>query len=413
MERSFRNLILRSMMYFVFLLKTALFNFSRNKGRTFLTSLGILIGVMSVVLLTAAGLGLKKYIQQQFESFGSNTLRIVPGTVIRNGQFRTGGSSVGAIRFDEKDFNNLKRLKVVEDIAPIFTTSSEVIYGKNKEFGDLYATNEDIFPVLNLELQYGELFTKPDVLKRSKVVDIGPKLAEKLFGKAENAVGNTIKIQGTSFKVIGVLKSKGGGFGGPDLDSFVYLPYRSAYIFNPDKKFLVFAIKFKTGTSIDSIKGDIKEVLLRRYKEDDFSVFEPTQILDALNQIFGTLNIALVAIAAISLVVGGIGIMNIMYVTVTEKTKEIGVRRALGARKNDILFQFLVESVILSLFGGLMGLALSYLIIFAVQSFFPAYVDGQTVALALGISSAIGVIFGVFPAKGAADLSPIDAIRSE
>lgn len=187
--------------------------------------------------------------------------------------------------------------------------------------------------------------------------------------------------------------------GGPDLDSFVYLPYRSAYIFNPDKKFLVFAIKFKTGTSIDSIKGDIKEVLLRRYKEDDFSVFEPTQILDALNQIFGTLNIALVAIAAISLVVGGIGIMNIMYVTVTEKTKEIGVRRALGARKNDILFQFLVESVILSLFGGLMGLALSYLIIFAVQSFFPAYVDGQTVALALGISSAIGVIFGVFPAK--------------
>ena len=401
------------MKYFIFLVKTALFNFSRNKGRTFLTSLGILIGVMSVVLLTAAGLGLKKYIQQQFESFGSNTLRVVPGTVIQNGQFRTGGSSVGSIRFDEKDFANLKRIRTIEAIAPVFSTSSEIIYGKNKEFGDLYATNEDIFPALNLKLEYGELFTKADVLKRSKGIVIGPKLAEKLFGKAEVAVGNSIKIQGNSYKVVGVLKSQGGGFGGPDLDSFVYIPYRSAYVFNPDKKFVVFAIKFKTGTNVEDIKVDINDVLLKRYKEDEYSVFEPTQILDALNQIFGTLNIALVAIAAISLVVGGIGIMNIMYVTVTEKTKEIGVRRALGARKNDILYQFLIESVILSLFGGLMGLLLSYLIILAVQQVFPAYVDAPTVALALGISSGIGVVFGVFPAKGAADLSPIDAIRSE
>ena len=251
------------------------------------------------------------------------------------------------------------------------------------------------------------------MLKRSKGIVIGPKLAEKLFGKAEVAVGNSIKIQGNSYKVVGVLKSQGGGFGGPDLDSFVYIPYRSAYVFNPDKKFVVFAIKFKTGTNVEDIKVDINDVLLKRYKEDEYSVFEPTQILDALNQIFGTLNIALVAIAAISLVVGGIGIMNIMYVTVTEKTKEIGVRRALGARKNDILYQFLIESVILSLFGGLMGLLLSYLIILAVQQVFPAYVDAPTVALALGISSGIGVVFGVFPAKGAADLSPIDAIRSE
>lgn len=400
------------MKYFIFLVKTALFNFSRNKGRTFLTSLGILIGVMSVVLLTAAGLGLKKYIQQQFESFGSNTLRIVPGTVIRNGQFRSGGQ-VGSVRFDEKDFTNLKKVRSIVDIAPVFTTSSEIIYGKNKEFGDIYATNEDIFPVLNLELEYGKLFNKADVLKRSKDVVIGPKLAANLFGKADDAVGNSIKIQGNSYEVIGVLKSKGGGFGGPDLDSFVYIPYRSAYVFNTDKKFLVFAIKFATGTSVEDIKQDINDVLRKRYKEDDYSVFEPTQILDALNQIFGTLNIALVAIAAISLVVGGIGIMNIMYVTVTEKTKEIGVRRALGARKNDILYQFLIESVILSLFGGLLGLLLSYLIILAVQQVFPAYVDLPTVLLALGISSGIGVVFGVFPAKGAADLSPIDAIRSE
>lgn len=401
------------MMYFSFLLKNALFNFSRNKGRTFLTSLGILIGVMAVVLLTAAGLGLKKYIQNQFESFGTNTLRIVPGTVIRNGQFRTGASSIGSIRFDEKDYVAIQRIRKLEAIAPVFSTSSEVIYGSKKEFSDLYATNEDIFPVLNLELEHGELFTRSDVSRRAKRVVIGPKLAEKLFGRAENAVGNSIKIQGTSFKVVGVLKSKGGGFGGPDLDAFVYIPYKSAYLFNPDKKFITFAIKYGTGESLTRIKLDIDDVMQRRYEADEYSVFEPTQILDALNQIFSTLNVALVAIAAISLVVGGIGIMNIMYVMVTEKTREIGVRRALGARKADILYQFLVESVILSMFGGLMGLVFSYLIILAVQSVFPAYVDAPTVLLAIGISTAIGVIFGVFPAKRAADLSPIDAIRSE
>ncbi len=401
------------MMYFSFLLKNALFNFSRNKGRTFLTSLGILIGVMAVVLLTAAGLGLKKYIQNQFESFGTNTLRIVPGTVIRNGQFRTGASSIGSIRFDEKDYVAIQRIRKLEAIAPVFSTSSEVIYGSKKEFSDLYATNEDIFPVLNLELEHGELFTRSDVSRRAKRVVIGPKLAEKLFGRAENAVGNSIKIQGTSFKVVGVLKSKGGGFGGPDLDAFVYIPYKSAYLFNPDKKFITFAIKYGTGESLTRIKLDIDDVMQRRYEADEYSVFEPTQILDALNQIFSTLNVALVAIAAISLLVGGIGIMNIMYVMVTEKTREIGVRRALGARKADILYQFLVESVILSMFGGLMGLVFSYLIILGVQSVFPAYVDAPTVLLAVGISTAIGVIFGVFPAKRAADLSPIDAIRSE
>ncbi len=401
------------MSYFAFLIKTALFNFSRNKGRTFLTSLGILIGVMSVVLLTAAGLGLRKYIQDQFESIGTNTLRIVPGTVIRNGQFRTGGGSIGAIRFDEKDLNSLDRIRLIKYLAPVFTTSTDVIYGKNKEFGDLYATSEDIFPGLNLEVAHGRLFTRTDVLKRAKIVTIGPKLAVNLFGSEAEAVGNSIKIKGQSYRVIGVLKPKGGGFGGPDLDSFVYIPYRSAYVFNPDKKFLTFVVKFEPGANLDEIKSEINKALLKRYEEDDYSVFEPTEVLNALNQIFSTLNIALVAIAAISLVVGGIGIMNIMYVTVTEKIKEIGIRRAIGARKSDILYQFLIESVILSLFGGVLGLLFSYLIVLFVQQFFPAYIDVQSVVLALGISTIIGVVFGVFPAKRAADLVPIDAIRSE
>lgn len=402
------------MNYALFYIKSALFNFSRNKGRTFLTSLGILIGVMSVVLLTAAGLGLKKYIQDQFESIGTNTLRIIPGTAIRNGQFRAGASSIGSIRFDERDVASVKRIRSLENVAPVFTRSGTISYGKQKEFGDLYATNEDIFPVLNFSAQYGRIFTKSDAAKYTRIAVLGPKLAEKLFGNAEDAVGNSIKVESYAYRVIGVTKSKGGGgFGGPDLDSLVFVPYKSAFVFNTDKKFLTIAVKVKDKISISTAKDEISTVLLRRYKEDDFSVFEPTEVLNALNAIFGTLNIALVAIAAISLVVGGIGIMNIMYVTVTEKIREIGIRRALGARKSDILYQFLTESVILSLFGGILGLVLSLLIILGIQRVFPAYVDAPTVILALGISSGIGVIFGVFPAKRAADLSPIEAIRSE
>lgn len=402
------------MNYLTFLIKSALFNFSRNKGRTFLTSLGILIGVMSVVLLTAAGLGLKKYIQDQFESIGTNTLRVIPGTAIRNGQFQGGPASIGTVRFDDKDVRTVERINSLEYVAPVFTKNIKATYGKETKFADIYATNDEIFPVLNFKAQFGELFTKSDSLKNTKKAVIGPKLAENLFGNAEDAIGNTIKVENLNFRVIGVTESKGGGgFGGPDLDSLIFVPYRSGFSFNPDKKFLTIAVKVKQGRSIPETKKEITDELLKRYEEDDFSVFEPTEILTALNAIFNTLNIALTAIAAISLIVGGIGIMNIMYVTVTEKIKEIGIRRAVGARRNDILFQFLIESVILSLFGGIVGLILSFLIVFFVQRFFPAYINIPTVAIALGVSTAIGVIFGVFPAKKAADLTPIDAIRYE
>ena len=223
-----------------------------------------------------------------------------------------------------------------------------------------------------------------------------------------------IKVDSQNFKIQGVLGSKGGGgFGGPDLDSFVYMPHTTAQVFNPDKKFLAIIVKSKSDISIASAKDEISTALLKRYKVDDFSVIDQAELLGAIEGIFGMLNTVLVAIAAVSLVVGGLGIMNIMYVTVTERIKEIGIRRALGARTSDILLQFLVESVALSILGGFIGLALAFIIVYFMQSFFPAYIDLNSVLLALGVSSVIGVIFGVFPAKKAADLSPIDAIRNE
>lgn len=401
------------MSYFLFILKSAIFDFSRNKGRTFLTSLGILIGVLAVVLLVAFGLGLRKYIQDQFESLGTNLLRIVPGQILQGGGFRTGPGAFGTIRFDEKDIVTLKRIKETESVIPLFSKTITVYGGGKNEIGDLYASSADIFSGLNLKPKYGEIFTKEQVDKRSKIVTIGPKIAEKLFGDPSLALDKTIKIEGQTFRVIGVLEPKGGGFGGPDLDSFVYMPYKTGYVFNPDKKFIAIIVKAENEENLEKVKEEIKERLNRRYNEDDFSVIEQAELLSAISSIFSIINLVLVSIAAISLVVGGIGIMNIMYVTVTERIKEIGIRRAIGARKIDILSQFLVESVILSLFGGFLGILVAYLITLFIQRFFPAYIDLNSVLLALGVSSAIGIIFGVFPAKKAADLSPIDAIRYE
>ena len=400
--------------YLFFVFNSAITDFSRNKVRTLLTSLGILIGVLSVVLIVAFGLGLKKSINEQFESLGSNQLILFPGKVISNGRFTGGGSAVGTIRFDEKDVTSLKRVRELKYVIPALNKSVNISGNGRTESGSLYIAGYEIFDARNLTTSVGNIFTREDSEKRKKVVVLGGVIAEKLFDEAQNAIGKIIKTDKNSFRVVGVLEKKGGGgFGGPDFDTFIYLPYKTGYIFNPDKKFLTIILVADPNISTDVAKRAISQTLLRRYKEDDFSIVELSEIQKAVTDIFGVLNIVLVGIAAISLVVGGIGIMNIMYVTVSERTKEVGVRRALGARQNDILAQFLIEAVILSVFGGLLGLLLAAGIVQGIQSFFPAYISIESVFLALGVSSAIGIVFGVFPARRASQLSPIEAIRYE
>lgn len=400
--------------YLLFVVNSAITDFSRNKIRTLLTSLGILIGVLSVVLIVAFGLGLKKSINEQFESLGSNQLILFPGKVISNGRFTGGGSAVGTIRFDERDVTNLKRLRELKYVIPALNKSVVVTGNGRTESGSLYIAGYEIFDARNLVTSVGNIFSREDSEKRKKVVVLGGVIAEKLFDEAQNAIGKVIKTDKNSFRVVGVLEKKGGGgFGGPDFDSFIYLPYKTGYIFNPDKKFLTVILVADPTVSTDTAKKVISQTLLKRYKEDDFSIVELSEIQKAVTDIFGVLNIVLVGIAAISLIVGGIGIMNIMYVTVSERTKEVGVRRALGARQSDILAQFLIEAMILSVFGGILGLLLAALIVQGVQKFFPAYISAESVLLALGVSSAIGIVFGVFPARRASQLSPIEAIRYE
>lgn len=402
------------MNYFVFVVKSALEDFKKNKTQTFLTSLGILIGVFAVVMLMALGLGLKKYINDQFAQLGKNTLFIAPGKIIQGRSFNT-ASALQSIKFDIKDLQKIRKIRGVIEVAPIFSKQSLVKSSLKSEETTLIFSSEAFFDINGFKIKEGRFFDKIDVEKKAKVVVLGPKIAKKLFGDFKSALDEKISVSNVKFKIIGVLEEKGsGGFGGPDYDNYVFSSYTAGYTFNPQKNFSRIALKYDDNNySIDEIKNLIKKELIKKYDEDSFSIIEPGDILQAVSSIFSVLNMVLVAIASISLVVGGIGIMNIMFVTVTEKTKEIGIRRAIGARKKDILYQFIIESTILSIFGGLFGLILAFLLTLILQRFFPAYIDLGSVLLALGVSSAIGIFFGVFPAKKASDLSPIEAIRYE
>jgi putative ABC transport system permease protein len=401
------------MKQYKYLIKASFDDFKRNKVRTLLTSLGIMVGVLSVVLLIALGLGLKNYIQGQFESLGANLLIIFPGNVFSEGSGaggNFGAGFAGGANFDEKDVKTLSKVSNVNYVVPVFMKSLVFETGKEKATGNIMATNEDVFKLLNLEILEGREFSKSDVLGKSKKAVLGYTIAEKLFIDPKVAIGKTVKANDQRYVVIGVSKKKGDR----EADSGVFVPYSSTFgNINPDKTFLTIYLGASSDKTIQNVKEDAKNALLKRYKVDDFSVTEQSQILSSINSIFAIINSVLIAIGSISLFVGGIGIMNIMYATVTERTKEIGIRRAIGATEKDILLQFLSESVVLSLLGGVIGLVVAIIIVLIVRIFFPASINIVAVVVAIFVSSAIGIFFGIFPAKRAAKLSPIEAIRYE
>ncbi len=397
---------------FTHLFKAAMADFKRNKMRTLLTSLGIMIGVLSVVMLIALGLGLRNYIEEQFESLGANLLIIMPGSSLsgEGGLSSFGPGLIGGIEFDEKDVRSLQGIAGVDYVVPVSFKSSLIEAGSEEKIGYVESSNEEMFKILNLEILEGEVFTKSDVTRRAKVGVLGYLLAEDLFGDPVDGIGKTVRVENQRFKVIGIAKKKGDN----EMDNSIVVPYKTTFgTLNPDKSFFTIYLGVTSDKDIDFAKEKAKEILLKRYEENEFSVTEQAEILSAVNQIFAIINSVLVAIGSISLVVGGIGIMNIMYATVTERTKEVGIRRAVGATKRDILNQFLTESVVLSVFGGLLGLIFASLLVLIIRIFFPAAINLLSVIITLVISSAIGIFFGVFPAKRAAELSPIEAIRYE
>ena len=398
------------MKYFIFQLKTALDDFKRNKTRTFLASLGILIGVMSVVMLIALGLGLRNYIEGQFENLGTNLVIIFPGSGLSQGAASFGPGLAGGAEFDERDADSLRRVEHAQYVVPVFLKSVLIEAQNKEEFGYVFGTNEEFFEVMNAEVLEGRLLTKADIQRKLKDTVLGNKLAEALFDDPKTGVGKTLRIANQRYKIVGVMEKTGDN----ETDGSAIVSYRTTYGgLNPDKTFFSIYVGVQNEDNVESVKKDAEEVLLRRYEEDDFSVSDQGELLSTVNQIFGMINGVLIAIGSISLVVGGIGIMNIMYANVTERTKEIGIRRAIGATKKDILFQFVSESVLLSLFGGLSGLLVSAILVAIIRPFFPVALNFLAIVIAIGISTLIGVFFGVFPARRAANLTPIEAIRYE
>ncbi len=394
----------------VHLIRSAFSDFRRNKVRTLLTSLGITIGVLSVVMLIALGLGLKNYLKETFENLGANLIMVMPGSGFGGEGAGFAGGFIGGVDFDEKDFNSLSRIANVEYTVPVFFKQSLVESGTAEEYLYIQGVNTDIFELMNTNVIEGELFTKSDVQARAKVGVMGQRAAENLFESVDEAIGKTVRFDNQRFRIIGVIENTGD----QEQDNSILIPYKTTFgSMNPDKTFWAIYLGVEDEDDVETVKTKAEEVLLKRYEEDDFAVTDQTELLSTVNEIFNIVNGVLVAIGSISLLVGGIGIMNIMYATVTERTKEIGIRRAVGATERDILLQFMTESVVLSVLGGLLGLLLATLIVLGVRTFFPAAINLLAVVITLVVSSAIGIFFGVFPARRAAKLPPIAAIRYE
>ncbi|MFA6602916.1 MAG: ABC transporter permease [Candidatus Shapirobacteria bacterium] len=401
------------------LLKSSIRSIFKNKSRTFLTSLGVIIGVTSVILLVSIGNGLKAYVVSQFESLGSNILFVAPGQVFnRNGGFNNnGGASFLATSFTVSDWNRLKRdLKTTAGyIIPVSQSPTTIKYLKNSVDTNILGTSADYAVARNQTpaAGNGRWFTSQENDKASNVAVIGHQLKLDLFGAAP-ALNRKLIVGGRTMKVIGVLNKIGGGFGGPNFDSFIYIPLITSQRLTGREAIQSFQIKINSTTDLEAGKKMIETSLSKRFKdEDSFSVFDQSQIIGSINSILNILTAGLSGIAAISLLVGGIGIMNIMLVTVTERTREIGLRKAIGAYPRAILLQFLFEAIILSGIGGIIGIILGSLGTLAISPFFPARVSLNSIILAFGVSFIVGVVFGVAPARRASKLSPIEALRYE
>ena len=401
------------------LLKIAIRALANNKLRGFLTMLGIIIGVASVITMLAIGQGSKKSIQAEISEMGSNMIMIHPG-----------GDMVGGVRQDASSMETLK-LKDFEDIvnetryvsavSPSVNSSGQAIFGSNNAPTTVYGISPDYMEIRRYKVQEGEMFTEKDVASAAKVCVIGKTIVDNLFTNGENPVGKIVRFQKIPFRVVGVLESKGYNSMGMDQDDLILAPYTTV-----QKRFLAIThLQQITCSALqeqytDQAMEEISEILRRNHKlkqgdDDDFTIRSQQELSNMLTNTTDMLSVLLAAVAGISLLVGGIGIMNIMYVSVTERTREIGLRMSIGAKGIDILAQFLIESILISVTGGLIGVLMgvgSALLVNQVAHF-PIYIQPWSVILSFAVCTVTGVFFGWYPAKKAADLDPIEAIRYE
>ncbi len=392
---------------------------SNNKLRAFLTMLGIIIGVASVITMLAIGQGSKASINAQITEMGSNMIMIQPGQDMRGG-VRLDASAMQTLKV--ADYESLLTMSDhLAAVSPVVSASGQFIYGANNYPSNITGVTEDYLEIRQLKLASGTIFSEMDVLTSAKVCVIGKTIQENLFPNGEEPVGQLIRFKTIPMRIIGVLEEKGYNTMGQDQDAIVLAPYTSVMKRVMAVTYLsqIYASAVDENESEAAIEA-ITEVLRSNHKlatmdSDDFNIRSQQELASMLNSTTSLMTTLLACIASISLIVGGIGIMNIMYVSVTERTKEIGLRMSVGGRGVDILAQFLIEAIIISVAGGIIGVVLGCLAAWGVKYFasWPIVVESWTIMLSFAVCSITGVFFGWYPAKKAAALNPIDAIRYE
>ena len=400
------------------LFKIALRALANNKLRAFLTMLGIIIGVASVIAMLAIGQGSKKSIQAQISEMGSNMIMIHPGGD-RRGGVRRDPSEMQTLKLE--DYETLRtETNFLSAISPNVSSSGQLIAGNNNYPSSVNGVGLEYLDIRQLKVESGEMFTEGDIRTAAKVCVIGKTIVDNLF-PGKDPIGQVIRFSQVPFRVVGVLKSKGYNSMGQDQDDIVLAPYTTVMKRLLAQTYLegIFASALSEDMT-DYATDEISEILRRNHKlkatdEDDFTIRSQQELSTMLNTTTDLMTTLLACIAGISLVVGGIGIMNIMYVSVTERTREIGLRMSVGARGVDILSQFLIEAILISITGGLIGVILgcgaSYIIKVVVH--WPIYIQPWSVFLSFAVCTVTGVFFGWYPAKKAAMLDPIEAIRYE
>ncbi len=401
------------------LLKVAINALKRNKMRSFLTMLGIIIGVASVITMLAIGQGSKKSIQDQIASMGSNMLFVMPGNM------RMGGVQQGSSSSQRLTVADIKAIKTECDaiiaVSPEVRSSGQAVYGNSNWPTTIYGGSEQYLEIRSWSVVSGRNITDSEAEGSAKVCLLGRTVADELFGEGVDPTGETLRFKNIPFKIIGILSEKGQNSFGQDQDDVIIAPYTTV-----QKRILaqthIQSIQMSARSAEESVlaESQVEEVLrrthrLRENEDNDFEIRSQEELATTMTSVTEILTILLGAIAGISLLVGGIGIMNIMYVSVTERTREIGLRMSVGGRSVDILLQFLIESILLSVFGGLIGIVIGFGASSVVEALtsWPISVMWGSVILAFVVCTLIGVFFGWYPARRASDLDPIDALRFE